>query len=183
MRISVWQLNSSLWFQWNVLKTNPYFSAWYHASYLSLNSTIKEIHQHPLSSVQSLSHVWLCDLMNRSTPGLPVHHQLPESNQTHIHWIGDAIQPSHRLLFPSPPSLNPSQHQSLFKWASSLHQVAKVLEFQLQHQSFQWTPMTDLFRMDWLDLFAVQGTHKSLLQNHSSKASILWCSAFFIVQL
>ena len=75
-----------------------------------------------------------------------------------------------------------SQHQSLFKWVSSLHQVAKVLEFQLQHQSFQWTLRTDLLRMDWLDLLAVQGTLKSL-QHDSSKASILRCSAFFSVQL
>ena len=122
--------------------------------------------------------------MNRSTPGLPVHHQLPESTQTHVHWVGDAIQPPHPLSSPSPPALNLSQHQGLFQWVSSLHQVAKVLEFQLQHQSFQWTPRTDLlFRMDWLDLLAVQGTLKSLLQHHSSKASILWNSAFFIVQL
>ena len=78
----------------------------------------------------------LCDYMNRSTPGLPVHHQLPESTQTHVHWVGDAIQPSHPLLSPSPPSLNPSQHQGLFKWVNSSHQVAKVFEFQFQHQSF-----------------------------------------------
>ena len=74
------------------------------------------------------------------------------------------------------------QHKDLFKWVSSLHQVAKVLEFQLQHQSFQWKFRTDSFRIDWLDLLAVQGTLKSLLQHHSSKASILWCSAFFMVQ-
>ena len=86
----------------------------------------------------------LCDPMNHSTPGLPVHHQLPESTQTHVHWVGDAIQPSHPLSPPSPPALNLSQHQGLFKWVSSLHQVAKVLEFQLQHQSFQWTPRTYL---------------------------------------
>ena len=85
----------------------------------------------------------LCDPMNRSTPGLPVHHQLPEFTQTHVHWVGDAIQPSHPLSSPSPPALNLSQHQSLFKWVSSSHQVAKVLEFQIQHQSFQWTPRTD----------------------------------------
>ena len=85
----------------------------------------------------------LCDPMNGSTPGLPVCHQLPEFTQTHVHWIGDAIQPSHSLPSPSPPALNLSQHQGLFKWISSLHQVAKVLEFQLQHQSFQWTPRTD----------------------------------------
>ena len=86
----------------------------------------------------------LCDPMNRSTPGLPVHHQLPESTQTHVHWVSDTIQPSHPLSFPSPPALNLSQHQGLFKWVSSSHQVAKVLEFQLQNQSFQWTPRTDL---------------------------------------
>ena len=86
----------------------------------------------------------LCDPMNRSTPGLPVHHQPPESTQTHVHRVTDAIQPSHSLSSPSPPTLNLSQHQGLFKWVSSSHQVAKVLEFQLQHQSFQWTPRTDL---------------------------------------
>ena len=86
----------------------------------------------------------LCNLMNCSMPGLPVHHQLLESTQALVHWVGDAIQPSHPLSSPSPPALNLSQHQGLFKWVSSSHQVAKVLEFQLQHQSFQWTPRTDL---------------------------------------
>ena len=100
--------------------------------------------QHQFSLVQSLSRVWLCDPMNRSVPGLPVHHQLPEFIQTHVHWVSDAIQPSHTLSFPSPPAPNPSQHQSLSQWVSSSHQVAKVLEFQLQHQSFQWTLRTDL---------------------------------------
>ena len=85
----------------------------------------------------------LCDPMNRSTPGLPVHHQLPEFTQTHVHWVSDAIQPSHPLSSPSPPAFNLSQHQGL-KWVGSSHEVAKVLEFQLQHQSFQWTPRTDL---------------------------------------
>ena len=86
----------------------------------------------------------LCDPMNRSMPGLPVHHKLPEFTQTHVHRVCDAIQPSHPLLSPSPPAPNPSQHQGLFKWVNSSHQVAKVLELQLQHQSFQWTPRTDL---------------------------------------
>ena len=85
----------------------------------------------------------LCDHVNRGTPGLPVHHQLPECTQTHVHWVGDAIQPSHPLSSPS-PVLNLLPHQDLFKWVSSWHQVAKVLEFQLQHHSFQWTPRTDL---------------------------------------
>ena len=98
-----------------------------------------------------------------STPGFPVYHQLPESTQTHVHRVGDAIQPSHPLSSPSPSAPSPSQHQSLFQWVNSSHEVAKVLEFQLQHRSFQRTPRTDLFRMDWLDLLAVQGTLKSLL--------------------
>ena len=88
----------------------------------------------------------LCDPMNLSTPGLPVHHQLPEFTQTHAHWVGDAIQPSHPLSSPSPPAPNSSQHRALFQWVNSLHEVAKVLEFQLQHQSFQWTPRTDLLQ-------------------------------------
>ena len=91
--------------------------------------------------------------------------------------------PSHPLSSPSPPAPNPSQHQGLFQWVNSLHEVAKVLEFQLQHQSFQWTPGLISFRMDWLDLLAVHRTLKSLLQHHSSKASIFWRSAFFTVQL
>ena len=88
----------------------------------------------------------LCDPMDCSTAaGLPVHHPLLELTQTHVHWIGDAIQSSHPLLSPSPPTFNISQHQGLFKWVSSLHQVAKGLEFQFQHQSFQW-----IFRTDFL---------------------------------
>ena len=85
-----------------------------------------------------------CNPMDYSRPGLPVHLQLPEFTQTHVHWVSDDIQPSNPLLFPSPPAFDLSQHQSLFKWVSSLHQVGKVSEFQLQHQSFQWTPRTDL---------------------------------------
>ena len=84
--------------------------------------------------------------MNHSSPGLPVHHQLPEFIQTHVHRVGDAIQPSHPLSSPSPPALNPSQHQGLFQWVNSSHEVAKVLEFQLQHQSFQWIPRTGLLQ-------------------------------------
>ena len=86
----------------------------------------------------------LCDPMNCSMPGLPVHHQLLEFTQTHAHRVGDPIQPSHPLVSPFPPALNPSQHQGLFQWVNSLHEVAKVLEFQLQHQSFQSTPRTHL---------------------------------------
>ena len=86
----------------------------------------------------------LCNPMDHSTPGLPVHRQLPEFTQTHVHWVGDAIQPSHPLSSPFPPALNLSQHQGLFKWVNCSHQVAKVLEFQLQHQSLQLTLRTNL---------------------------------------
>ena len=88
----------------------------------------------------------LCDPMNRSTPGLPVHHQLLEFTQTHVHRVSDVIQPSHPLSSPSPPTPNPSQHQSLFQRVNSLHEVAKVLEFQLQHHSFQRNPRADLLQ-------------------------------------
>ena len=86
----------------------------------------------------------LCDPMNCSTPGLPVHHQLLEFTQTHVHRVRDAIELSHPLSSPSPPAPNPSQYHDLFQWINSSHEVAKVLEFQLQHQSFQWTPRADL---------------------------------------
>ena len=109
-------------------------------------------------------------------------HQLPELTQAHVHQVGDAIQPSHPLSSPSPPAPNPSQHLGLFQRVNSLHGVAKVLEFQL-HISPDGHPGLIFFRMDWLDLLAVQGTLRSLLQHHSSKASILRCSAFFTVQL
>ena len=119
----------------------------------------------------------LCNPMNSSTPGLPVHHQLLEFTETHVHQVSDAIQPSHPLSSPSPLAPNPSQHQSLFQWDNSSHEVAKVLEFQLLHHSLKEHPGLISFRMDWLDLLAVQGTLKSLLQHHSSKASILRRSA------
>ena len=119
-----------------------------------------------------------------SMPGLPVHHQLQDCAQTHFHWIGDAIQPSHPLLSPFSPTFNLSQNQGLFQWVSSSYQVAKVLEF-----SFSISPSNEYsglisFRMYWLDLLAVQGTLKSLLQHHSSKAAFLRHSSFyFIAQL
>ena len=99
---------------------------------------------HKFSSVAQ-SCPTLCDCMDCSTPGFPVHHQLLKLAQTHIRWVSDAIQPSHPLLSPSSPAFNLSQHQGLFQWVSSSHQVAKVLELQLQHQSFQW-----IFRTDFL---------------------------------
>ena len=96
------------------------------------------------SSLVTQSCLTLCNPINCSTPGLPVYHQLLESTQTHVHWVSEAIQPSHLLSSPSPPALNLSQHQGLFKWVISSYQVAKILEFQLQHQSFQRTPRTVL---------------------------------------
>ena len=115
-----------------------------------------------------------CSSMNSSMQGSPAHHQLLESTETHVYHVGDSIQPSHPLLSPSPLTFNLSQQQGLLQWVSSLHQVATLLEFQLQRQYFQW-----VFRTDFL----VQGTLKSLLQHHSSKVSILQWSAFFRVQL
>jgi len=131
-------------------------------------------------SVQFLSCLILCDPMDCSTPGFPVHYQLPEFTQTHVHWVGDAIQPSHPLSSPS-PAFNLSQHQGLFKWVSSSHQVAKVLSFNISPSNEHSGLISS--RMDWLDLLAVQGTLKSILHHHSSKASILRHSAFFVVQL
>ena len=113
-------------------------------------------------------------------PDFPVLHYLPEFAQTHVHWIGDVIQPPHPL---SPPSLalNLSQHQGLLQWVSCSHQEPKVSE--LQHQYFQWIFRLIYFRSDWFDLPVVQRTLKSLLQNYSLKESILWRSAFFMIQL
>ena len=120
--------------------------------------------------------------MNRSTPGLLLHHQLPEFTQTHVHWVDDAIQPSHPLSSPSPPAFNLSQHQGLCKWVSSSHQVAKYWSFSFNISPCNEHPGLISFMMDWLDLFAVQGILKSLLQHHSSKTSVLQCSALFMVQ-
>ena len=123
----------------------------------------------------------LCDPMNCSTPGLPVHHQLPEFTQIHVHRVRDAIQPSHPLLSPSPPAPNPSQHQNLFQWVNSSQ--PKYWSFSFSIIPSREIPGLISFRMDWLDLLAVQGTLKSLLQHQSSKASLRQCSAFFTVQL
>ena len=120
--------------------------------------------------------------MNYSMPGLPVHHQLLELTQTHVHRVGDANQPSHPLSSPSPPAPNPTQHQGLFQWANSSHEVPKYWSFSLSISPSKEHPGLISFRMDWLDLLAVQGALKSLLQHHSSKVSILRCSDFFTVQ-
>ena len=121
--------------------------------------------------------------MNHSTPGLPVYHQLPESTQTHVHWV---VIPSKHLILCRPFSSCPQSFPASGSFQMSqlfAYQVAKILEFQLQHHPSNEHPGLISFRMDWLDLLAVQGTLKSLLQHHSSKASILLHSAFFLVQL
>ena len=121
--------------------------------------------------------------MNLSMPGLPVHYQLLEFTQTHVHQVDDAIKPFHPLSSPSPPALNLSQH-GVFSNESALHiRWPKYWSFSFSIGPSNEHPGLVSFRMDWLDLLSVQGTLKSLLQHHSSKASILWCSAFFIVQL
>ena len=121
--------------------------------------------------------------MNCSTPGLPVHHHLPEFTQTHVHRVRDAIQPSHPLSSPSPHAPNPSQHR-VFSNESTLHmRWPKNWSFSLSIILSKEHPWVMSFRMDWLDFLAVQGTLKSLLQHHNWKASILQHSAFFTVQL
>ena len=143
----------------------------------SPSPSVKVLHSVQFSSV-SQSCLTLCNTMNHSTPGLPVHHQLPESTQTHVHWVGDAIQPSHLLSSPSPSALNLSQHQGLSN-ESALHiKWPKYWSFSFNISHSNEHSGLISFRMDWLDLLAVQGTLKSFLQHHSSKASILWCSAF-----
>ena len=124
-----------------------------------------------------------CDPMDCSTPGLPVHCQLPEFTQTHVHRVGDTIQPSHPLSSPSPPAFNLSQNQGLFNESVLCIRWPKYWSFSFSISPSNEHPGLISFRMDWLDLLAVHGTLKSLLQHHSSKASILLGSAFFIVQL
>ena len=139
----------------------------------------------PLLSVNSgaQSCPTLCDPMNRSTPGLPVHHQPPEFTQTHVHQVGDAIQPSHPLSSPSPPALNLSQHQGLSNESTLRMRWPKYWSFCFSIRPSNEHPGLISFRMDWLGLHAVRGTLKSLLQYHSSKASVFLCSAFFTVHL
>ena len=144
---------------------------------ISWNFLIKAFCLNCCCSVPKLG-LTLCASINCSMPGFPVHHHLTEHAQTHFHCVHDAIQPSHPLSPLSPPALSLSQFHDLFQWVDSLHQVAKVLELQLQHWFFQWIFRIDFFRINWFYLLAVQGTFKCLLQHHRSKASVLWCSAF-----
>ena len=140
---------------------------------------------HLLSQYSSVaqSRLTLFDPMDCSPPGFPVHHKLPELTQTHVHWVGDSIQASHPPSSSSPPTFNLSQHQGLFSESVLCIRLSKYCTFSFSISSFNEYSGLISFRMDWLDLLAVQGTLKSLLQHHSSKASILWRSAFFTVQL
>ena len=132
-------------------------------------------------SVQSLSHVRLCHPMDCSMPGLPVHHQLPEFTQTHVHWVSDAIQPSYPLSFPSPPTFNLSQHQGLFNWVSSEHQVAKVVEFQFLISLWLWR-----FNEIWQSLslsskFNVLTMHWVFLKGYNHWM-LVWCCSTVLFQ-
>ena len=120
----------------------------------------------------------LCNHMNCSTPGFSVHHHLPEFAQSHLYWINDAILPA-----PSPLDLNFSQHQGLFQWVSTSHQVAKILKHQLQRQSFQWIFRTDFFRTDWFDVLTAKGLSRVFSSTTVQKYQILQHSAFVMVQL
>ena len=144
-----------------------------------LNTLLKISTQVQFNSVtQSCPTLW--DPMNHSTPGLLVHHQFLESTQTHVHWVGDAIQPSHPLSSPSPSALSirvfSNESALCMRWP-------KYWSFSFNISPSNEHPGLISFRMDWLNLLAVQETHKSLLQHHSSKASIIWYLAFFTVQL
>ena len=140
------------------------------------------IHSVQFSSVAQLCPT-LCDPMDRSTSGFAVHHQLLEFTQTHVHRVGDAIQPSHPLSSPRPPAFNLSQHQGLLN-ESVLHiKWPKFWSFSFSISPFNEYSGLISFRVDWLDILAVQGTLKSFFQHHSSKGSILQCSAFFMIEV
>ena len=139
---------------------------------MSLSFSDKSRHLVTVVNFQSLSRVWPCNSMNHST-GFPVLHNLSELAKTHVHWVSDTIQPSHPLPYSSPSALNLSQHQGLFQWVNSSHQMAKVLELRLQHQSFWWIFRVD-FLYDWLDGSpCCPRDSQDLLQHHNSKVSIL----------
>ena len=166
-------VTQELWWRYilfSCLLTHPFCSSWIKESLQLLSPQF--------SSVAKLCPT-LCDPMNCSTPGVPIHCQLLELTQTQVHWVSDAIQPSHPLSSPSPPAFNLFQHQGLFQWVSSLHQWPKYWSFSFSISPFNEYSGLISFRIDRFDLLAAQGTLKSLLQHHSSKSSILQCSAFF----
>ena len=136
------------------------------------------LEHHMYQSVSSVSRSCptLCDPMDCSAPGFPVHHQLLDLAQTHVHWVGHAIQPSRPLSSPSPPAFNLSWHQGLFQWVSSFYQVAEVWSFRFSISPYSEYSGLISFRIDWFDILAVQGALRGLLQHHGSKASIIQCS-------
>ena len=175
-------LETLSWY-WSESLSAVFYSLWPHGLYSPWNSPGQTTRVGSGQFSQSVVSD-LCDRMDHSTPGLPdVHHQLSESTQTHVHWVSDAIQLSHPLLSPSPPAFNLSQHQVFSNESALCIRWPKYWSFSFNISPSNEHPGLFSFRMDWLDLFADQGTLKSLLQHHSSKASILLCSAFFIVQL
>ena len=157
-----------------------HLSVWYQTDLMGacvgemdlLNGSIHQSIQFSFSDVAFISQfssvsqscMTLCDPMDFSMPYFPVHHQLLDLSQTHAHWVSDTIQPAHPLLPPSSPAFNFSQHQGLFQWVSSSHQVAKVLEF--QHQFFQWIFRTYFLRIHWLDLLATRVFSNTTVQEH-----------------
>ena len=171
-------MNQIIWkkaFYWWLRHKMAHFVSMQHTSHLKLFIKVS------FSSVTQLCPT-LCDPMNHSTLVVPVHHQHPEFTQTHVHQVDDAIQPSHPLSFPSSTAPNPSQHQDLIQWVNHRMRWPKYWSFSFSIIPSNEHPGLISFRMDWLDLLAVQGTLKSILQHHSSKASILQRSAFFTVQ-
>ena len=161
----------------------PTWSCWCSGLSIASDGNISVCLSVQFSSIAQLCPT-LCNTMDCSMPGIFVHHQLPQLAQTHGHWVSDAIQPSHSLLSPSPSAFSLSQHQSFLSNQSVLCiRWPKYWGF-----SFSISPSNEYsglisFRIDWLDLLVVQRTLKSLLQHQSSEASILWCPAFFIIQL
>ena len=155
---------------------NPIFCWWVKLYYFPVVSV-------QFTSVHWLSHVWLCDPMDCNTPGLPVHHSLLEFTQAHVHWIRDVIQLSHPLSSLSPPAFNLSQHQGPFKWTNFQIMWPKYWHFSFSISLSNEYLLLISFRMEWLDLRAIQGNLKHLLQHHSSKLSVLQYSSFLIVQV
>ena len=133
---------------------------------MQIKTTMTSQRSESVQSAQSLSHVRLCNPMNRRTPDFPVQHHLPESTQTHVHWVGDAIQPSHALSFPSPPALNLSQHQGLFQWVSLCIRWPKYWSFSFNISPTSEHPGLISFRMDWLDLGLSRVFSNTTVQKH-----------------
>ena len=173
LHVSLWDLENRGVMNWWIWSLFPSILTRRYTRYLRYKCWISSV-------AESCLTLW--DPMNHSRPGLPVHHQLPEFTQTHVHWVSDAVKPSHPLPFPPSPTFKPSQHQGLSNVSVLLIRWPKYWSFSFSISPSDEHPGLISFRIDWLNLLAVQGTLKSLLQHHSSKASI-WRSAFFTIQL